>query len=75
MDMNERLLYLEQRLIDLEKRIAHHEETEYYRYLTAGKSQKVLDSIYSLEKNKEVVLPKKESMFKSRSMWSMKVSK
>jgi hypothetical protein len=51
------LLYLEQRLSDLEKRLLYHEEKEYYKYLVAGQSKKALEMIIFVEHE-----PKKETI-------------
>lgn len=58
------LLYLEQRLSDLEKRLLYHEEKEYYKYLVAGQNKKVLETMFFIEHEHE---PKQE--FKPKRIW------
>ncbi len=57
--MDDYLLYLEERLSVLEKKLLYHEEKEYYKYLVAGQNKKTFDAILAIEhESKEI--PKKE---------------
>ena len=60
MDVQECLLYLEQRLTDLEKRLLYHEEKEYYKYLGAGQNKKTVETMFFIEHEpKQEVKPKR----------------
>jgi hypothetical protein len=58
------LLYLEQRLNDLEKRLLYHEEKEYYKYLVAGQNKKVLETMFFIEHE-----PVKKEVPKRNMLW------
>ena len=66
MDVHERIQYIEQRLMDLEKRLPYNEEAEYHKYLIASQSKHALAAI---EQYKEPVKEIKSSTVRKIMMW------